>query len=222
MSLDREPISPASAGGASVEQLLAAYQNGDESAFDRLISLLYDDLLQVARRHLRGERSGHTLSTTALVHEAYLRLAGDAGGEWRDRAQFLAFVSRAMRHVLVDHARRRGAGKRGGGRVQVTLRTDVGAAVEEQTIDLLALDHALDRLADRDPRLARVVECRFFGGMTAEETAEALGISLRTVERDWMRARAYLHLLLQPAAEPLPAAPEPTRRGPLAATDENE
>jgi len=202
MSSDQEPSPSSSSGEGSLDKLIAAYQNGDEAAFDPLFSLLYDDLLQIARRHLMGERAGHTLSTTALVHEAYLRLASGASGAWRDRTQFLAFASRAMRHILVDHARRRGADKRGGGRLQVTLRTDVGvaAAEEEQSVDVLAVSDALDRLAERDARLARVVECRFFGGMTAPETAAALGTSLRTVERDWTRARAYLYQLLQPTA----------------------
>jgi RNA polymerase sigma factor (TIGR02999 family) len=178
-----------------VEGLLSAYQAGDGDAFDELFALLYDDLRGIAHRHLLGERNQHTLNTTALVHEAYVRLARSPEG-CRNRAQFFAFVSRAMRNILVDQARRRSSQKRGGDRVLVTLHPDMGATEEEKGIDLLVLSQALDQLAEHDPRLVRMVECRFFGGMTSEETADALGVSSRTVERDWIRARAYLQRLL--------------------------
>jgi RNA polymerase sigma factor (TIGR02999 family) len=168
---------------------------GEAAAAEALFPIAYDELLRVARHHLSRERPGHTLNTTALVHEAYLKLAGDEGTKWRDRARFLAIASRAMRQILVDHARARGRQKRGGGVWPVTLRPDAGSG-QEETVDLLALNEALETLAEHDARLRDVVECRFFGGLTAEETAEALGVSLRTVERDWTRARAYLVVLL--------------------------
>jgi RNA polymerase sigma-70 factor, ECF subfamily len=155
----------------------------------------YEELLRVAHAHLVREHAGHTLNTTGLVHEAYVKLASSGGPGWRDRGHFLAIASRAMRQILVDHARGRGRQKRGGGVSPVTLGTDAGGGRAE-TVDLLALDEALQRLAGHDPRLGQVVECRYFGGLTAEETAEALGVSLRTVERDWTRARAHLVVLL--------------------------
>jgi RNA polymerase sigma factor (TIGR02999 family) len=162
---------------------------------ESLFPLAYDELLRVAHRHLAREHPGHTLNTTALVHEAYLKLAGSDGAAWRERARFLAIASRAMRQILVDHARARNRDKRGGGVYPVTLRTDAGGQREEE-VDLLSLDAALAKLTAHDSRLGQVVECRFFGGLTAAETAEALGVSLRTVERDWTRARAHLAVLL--------------------------
>jgi RNA polymerase sigma-70 factor, ECF subfamily len=171
----------------------AGAEDGDSA--EAHFPLAYEELLRVARRHLLRERPGHTLNTTALVHEAYLKLAGQDGTGWRDRSRFLAIASRAMRQILVDHARGRDRHKRGGGARPVTLRTDAGSG-QEETVDLLALDEALEKLAEHDARLGQVVECRFFGGLTAAETAEALGVSLRTVERDWTRARAHLVLLL--------------------------
>lgn len=165
------------------------------SSLDDLLPKVYEELRELARRRLRDEQAGHTLSTTALVHEAYLRLKPLDGGQWRDRAQFFALASKVMRHVLVDYARRRSADKRGGGSTSVTLDPE-RHAIEPRLPEFLAVNDALDQLAVLDPRLVQVVECRFFGGLSAPETAEALGISLRTVERDWMRARAYLHELL--------------------------
>jgi RNA polymerase sigma factor (TIGR02999 family) len=183
-----------------VGEFLAASHRQDVAAFDQLFSLLYDDLRRLARRYVRGEREGHTLNTTALVHEAYLKLARQSGQECLNRAQFLAFTSRAMRQILVDHARHRGAVKRGGDRLQVTLQTDMGVTEAEECFDLLALEAALDQLARRDPRLRVVVECRLFGGMAPDEIAEALGVTRRTVDRDWVRARTYLFHLLHPEA----------------------
>lgn len=159
--------------------------------------IVYDELLRIARRHLRRERTDHTLNTTALVHEAYLKLAGRPEARGGDRPWFLATASRAMRQILVDHARRRSTPKHGGGLHPVTLRTGDGADAED-TIELMALDRALVQLATRDPRLEQLVECRFFGGLTTEETAEVLSVSTRTVERDWIRARAYLAHLMNP------------------------
>lgn len=177
--------------GAEVTQLLRAHRDGDRAAFERLVPLVYDDLRRIARRQLgRGNPDG-ILQTTALVHESYLKLVDQSRADFQDRSHFLAVAARAMRQVVVDHARRRGAAKRGGGGHQTTL--DEGhVAVESQAEWLLAVDQALTRLGERDGRLARIVECRFFAGLSEEETAAALGISVRTAQRDWMRARAWL------------------------------
>ncbi|MEM7415907.1 MAG: sigma-70 family RNA polymerase sigma factor [Gemmatimonadota bacterium] len=172
--------------------LLDASAKGSPTAFDELIPLVYDDLRGIAHQRLRSERANHTLDTTALVHEAYLRLVEQRDADWRDRAHFFAVASRVIRNVLVDYARRRKTAKRGGSGPLPPLA--VGTAPDPlSVVDLLALDQALRRLATHDPRLERIVECRFFGGMTMAETAEALGTSLRTVERDWRRAKAYLY-----------------------------
>jgi RNA polymerase sigma factor (TIGR02999 family) len=168
---------------------------------DRLLRLVYSELRRIAHRQLAAEPTGHTLSTTALVHEAYLRFAREEHAEWSNRGQFFAVASRTMRRVLVDYARRHWAQRRGGA-VQQTIpldqADDAGAlAVASRADDLLALDEALERLAIVDERLGRVVECRFFGGLTEAETAEALGISQRTVTRDWLMARGWLYRELQ-------------------------
>lgn len=176
-------------------RLVRKWNSGDEIALDRLVDLLYDELRQIAHAHLKRERSSHTLNTTALVHEAYLQLSERTGPSWQGRPQFFAFVSRVMRNVLIDYARRRQAKKRGGQRLRVPLEGDVSAS-ESEVFELLAVDQALTRLAERHERLARVAECRFFGGMPETEIAAALGISLRTVQRDWRRARAYLFTTL--------------------------
>jgi len=160
-------------------------------ALDRLMSLAYPELKRLAHNRLRVERAGHTLSTTALVHETYLKLV-DQTKVLGNRAQFFAVASIAMRRILVDHARKRASAKRGGDNVRVPL--DANSLSVEEAIDaILALDGALDRLARVDARLCRVVECRFFAGLTDEETAAALGVTTRTVERDWAKARALLH-----------------------------
>lgn len=175
-----------------ITQLLSAWGEGDTEAFDRLISLVYEELSRIASRALRGEAVGHTLTTQALVHESYLNLVVKSVGEWKSRAQFFALASKVMRRILIDHARHRRAQKRGGGEIHVTL----GNRVREEAPDfdqLLDLDTALTALADRDPRMAEIVEYRFFGGMTVEETAEVLDVSKRTVEREWTRAKAYLY-----------------------------
>lgn len=189
------------ANPADVTRLLQAWSDGSGEAFDRLIEVVYDDLSRIAHRHLQGERSGHTLDTCALVHESYLNLVDKPGDEWRSRAQFYAVASKVMRRILVDYARRRRAQKRGGDRVRITW--EEGLEGKERDLDeLLALDEALTGLAEKNGRLGDVVECRFFGGMTTVETAEALGVSRRTIERDWRRARAYLYRELGPAARP--------------------
>jgi RNA polymerase sigma factor (TIGR02999 family) len=174
-----------------VTQLLIAYRDGDREAFDRLVPMVYDDLRRIARRQLRRGRPGHTLDTTGLVHEAYLKLVDPAQVDWQDRGHFLAVSARAMRQVIIGYARKRSAEKRGGGERPVTL-DEAQSAIDDQADKLLALDRALERLGERDERLARVVECRFFAGLSEEETAQAVGVSLRTAQRDWMRARAWL------------------------------
>jgi RNA polymerase sigma factor (TIGR02999 family) len=175
---------------ADVTQLLVAYGQGDRQAFDQLLPMVYDDLRRIARRQLRSQ-PGQTLDTTSLVHESYLKMVDQRKADWQSRIHFLAVAARAMRQVIISYARRRGAAKRGAGSIRETL--DEGRiAVADQAEQLLALDQALNRLAERDERLVRVVECRFFAGLKEEETAEALGVSLRTVQRDWMRARAWL------------------------------
>lgn len=180
-----------------VTQLLADCTAGDRKAFDRLVPLVYDDLRRIAHVRLAAERGGHTLSTTAVVHEAYLQLVNQATATWQDRAHFFAVAARVIRHVLIDYARARAAEKRGGGALRVPLQEERDGRAPN-TVELLALDEALSDLARRDPRLERIVECRFFGGMTMPDTAEALGISLRTAERDWTRAKTYLYRALKP------------------------
>lgn len=162
------------------------------AALDPLFALVYDELRRTASRHLRGESKGHTLCTTALVHEAYLRLAGDTPARWSSRAHFLAIASRAMRRVLIDHARRHLAVRRGGGVRPLALEEGM-AAVEDRAETLVALDAALTRLGALDERMARVVECRFFAGLNDAETADVLGVTPRTVWRDWAKARGWLY-----------------------------
>lgn len=190
--------------GGDVTALLEAVMAGDPDALDRLVPLVYHSLHEIAHHHRRAERPEHTLNTTAIVHEAYLRLAGASSPSWRDRAHFLAVSSHVIRHVLIDYERRRMAEKRGGDMLRVPLNEDLAvAAVEgpDTSVEFLALDAALRDLASHEPRLERVVECRFFGGLTGRETAEVLGVSERTVERDWARARAYLRRALRPGME---------------------
>ncbi len=184
---------PAAMGDTpTITALLEQASRGDRAAFDQAFALVYEQLGRVASRRLRHEGVGHTLDTGALVHEAYLKLGEQADAQWTNRAHFLAVASTAMRRVLVDHARRRTAEKRGGPRVRVPLEELVGMAGETPDDTLLALDEALDRLGAFDARHVQVVECRFFGGLTEEETASALGIGLRTVKRDWAKTRAWL------------------------------
>lgn len=170
--------------------LLAAWRGGDLAARDRLVALVYPELRAIARRQLANERGDHTLQPTALANEAYMRLSRLDRIDWQDRLHFVRMASRLMREILVDHARRHGAGKRDGGeRVPIT-QVDVAAPVGD--IDMLALDGALDRLAAIDPARAQLVELRYFGGLTIEETAEALAISPATAKRHWQAARAWL------------------------------
>ena len=182
-----------------VTRLLAEASRGDRDAADRLVPILYDELRRMAHGRMRGERAGHTLDTTALVHEAYLELAGLERMEWRSRAHFLAVAAIAMRRVLVDYAVRRNARKRDGGRQAVPLDevADVMLVSDERADELLALDDAMRRLAAVSERQCRVVECRYFAGMSIEESAEALRISPATVKREWTVARAWLHRELE-------------------------
>jgi RNA polymerase sigma factor (TIGR02999 family) len=164
---------------------------GDRDAFDRLVSLVYEHLRQVARAQLARGWPGNTIGTTALVHEAYVQLVKETGVTWQDRGHFFAISARAMRRILVDHVRHRRARKREGGRARVSL-DDAHLTVDAQTETIAAVDQALTTLEALGGRLVRVVECRYFAGMTEAETAAALGISVRTVQRDWLRARAWL------------------------------
>ena len=197
MSQTRERQRTTTAGAATdeVTALLTGAGAGDREVLDRLLPLVYEQLRRVARTHLATEREGHTLNTTALVHETYLKLVDQTRVGWSDRAQFFAVASMAMRRILVDHARKHGAQKRGGGRRRVRLDA-ADLSVEDRAHTLLELDQALTRLARIDERLSKVVECRFFGGMTEKETAEALGVSARTVRSDWAAAKGLLYLEL--------------------------
>lgn len=177
--------------GLPVTELLAAHRAGDEKALDRAFVFVYDDLRRAARAQLRRD-SSPTLNTTGLVNEAYLRLVDKSHAAPTDRAHFLALAARAMRYIIIDYARRRSAAKRGGGADHLRLDDDVEVAVESQAQQLLVLDDAIRALSQLDERLVRIVECRFFTGMTETETAEALELSLSTVQRDWKRARAWL------------------------------
>lgn len=175
-----------------VTELLLAYREGDREAFDLLVPLVYQDLRRIARRQLGRGNPDRVLDTTALVHESYLKLVDNGRVDWQDRAHFLGVAARAMRQVVIGYARRQGAAKRGAGSHQTTLDDGHHIAIDGQAEWLMALDGALARLGEKNPRLARVVECRFFAGLSEEETASALGVSLRTAQRDWMRARAWL------------------------------
>jgi RNA polymerase sigma factor (TIGR02999 family) len=163
-----------------------------EDALLPLVPLVYEELRRIARRQLRNERTGHTLTTTALVHESYLKLADQTRAAFRDRAHFLAVASQAMRRILIDYARGHRAARRGGDQHRVEL-DDATLAAVEQGETLIALHEALERLEQLDSRHCRVVECRFFGGMTEQETADALGVTERTVRRDWIKAKAWLY-----------------------------
>ena len=183
----------------AITDALGEMRDGVPGALDRLVPLVYADLSRIAHRQLGLEASGHTLSTTALVHEAYLRLIDQTRARWADRVQFFAVAAHVMRRVLVDHARLHRAARRGGGIQRAVAldsldEADAGRLVAAERADaLLALDEALERLRRLDGRQARVVECRFFGGLTDAETAAALGVTTRTVERDWVKARGWLH-----------------------------
>ena len=176
----------------NVTQLLIGWSNGDKDALDALMPVVYDELRRQASRYLRRERVGHTLQTTALIHEAYLRLIDQRNVHWQNRAHFYGIAAQLMRRILVDHARTKKRAKRGGSDVRVSL-SKANVLAKGQDLDIVALDEALERLAAIDEQQSKVVELRFFSGLTVDETAEVLGISPATVKRDWSMAKAWLH-----------------------------
>jgi len=177
---------------SQVTKLLRVWRGGDRAALDALLPLVYDELRRVAHHHLKNERPEHTLQSAALVNEAYLRLVGQDPPELESRAHFFAVAAQLMRQILVDYARRHRASKRGGGACMLTL-DDAVALPQRKNVDVVALDDALNSLAEADPRQSRVVELRFFAGLSLEETSKAMGIATATVQRDWTAARAWLH-----------------------------
>jgi RNA polymerase sigma-70 factor (ECF subfamily) len=179
-----------------ITELLVAHRKGRPDAFEQLVPLVYGDLRRMARARMRGRTPGATLDTGALVHEAYLRLVDERRAGWQDRRHFYSVAAMAMRHIVIDHARRRSRGKRGGG-LPVTTVDDVQDPVSRDAEALMDLDRALARLETSDARMVRVVECRYFAGLSEQETADALGTSLRTVQREWLKARAWLRAALE-------------------------
>lgn len=177
----------------NITQLLQDWSAGRQDALDQLLPYVYDELRRQASRYLRRERPDHTLQATALIHEAYFKLIDQREVQWQNRAQFFGIAAQAMRRILVDHARTRKREKRGGDGVKLQLDDAVNVSDKERSLDLVALDEALDRLAGFDERQARVVELRYFSGMTEEDTAHVLGVSPATVRRDWSLAKAWLH-----------------------------
>jgi RNA polymerase sigma-70 factor (ECF subfamily) len=176
----------------NVTQLLIAWNGGDKDALDKLLPIVYDELRRQAARYLRRERPGHTLQTTALIHEAYLRLIDQKSVHWQNRAQFFGIAAQMMRRILVDHARTKHRAKRGGSDIRVSL-TDATSVTKGPDLDLVELDDALNRLAEIDPQQSKIVELKFFSGLNVEETAAALQISPATVKRDWKVAKAWLY-----------------------------
>lgn len=193
--------SPSPPPEQGITELLGDLCQGSPDAMERLVPLVYADLMRIAHRQLGVEAAGHTLATTDLVHEAYLLLATQSRAQFNDRGHFFAVAAQAMRRILVDHARRHGAARRGGAQRRMlpldALPSAEAPAADERADILLDMDEALERLAQLDVRQARVVECRFFGGLTESETAEALGVTERTVARDWVKARGWLYRELQ-------------------------
>ena len=179
-----------------VTQLLVAWSDGDRAALDQLTPLVYEELHRLARNHMSRERQGHTLQTSALVNEAYVRLIDQKNVRWQNRAQFFSIASRLMRRILVDYARSHRYAKRGGDMRRVSL-DEAAVVAQEPAAELVALDDALKSLAALDPRKCQVVELRFFGGMSVEESAEVLGVSVVTVMRDWSTAKAWLHRAME-------------------------
>jgi len=179
------------ASPGEITRLLIAWKGGDAGALDRLVPIVYAELHRMAERYIRNERRGHTLRPTAIVHEAYLRLIGRQADDWQNRSHFFAVAAQSMRRVLVEYARQRGARKRGGQGERFLLETAV--LVEPRAVDLIAVDDALAKLSELDAEQGRIVELRFFGGLTEDETAEALAISPSTVHRKWLLAKAFLH-----------------------------
>ena len=188
MNEDQRP----DAGPGEVTRLLLAWNAGDKAALERLMPLVYAELRQLAERHFRKERRGHTLQPTAVVHEAYFKLVDQTRVTWKNRGHFLAIASQAMRRILIDHARGRDAEKRGGEVEKVTLDVSIASPEPSREVDILALDEALERLKALDGSQAQIVELRFFGGLTIEETAEVMDVSPSSVKRDFRSARAWL------------------------------
>ena len=182
-------------------QLLIDWSNGDQAALDQLVPLVNAELRRLAGRYMRRERPGHTLQTSALVNEAYLRLIDQKNVNWQNRAHFFGVAAKLMRQILIDHARTHDSAKRGGGAQQVSL-DETAVVSRERSAELLALDEALERLAEFDQRKARIVELRFFGGLNLDETAEVIGISSPTVQREWRSAKAWLHHSLSTEESP--------------------
>jgi len=182
-----------------VTRLLVNSRAGDQQALDQLLPLVYDELHRQAAGLFRHESAGHTLQPTALVNEAYLRLVGQKDVQWQNRAQFFAIAAQMMRRILISHARSRQAEKRGGGTPRVTLDEEAAFA-PQRDVNLIALDEALHRLAEIDAEKCRMVELRFFGGLSVEETAEVMGVSRRTIDRQWQTAKAWLHREMEKAA----------------------
>jgi len=176
-----------------ITQLLKKWSEGNQEILDKLMPLVYEELRRQASRYLRRERSNHTLQTTALIHEAYLKLVDQKEVEWQSRAHFFAIAAQAMRRILVDYARERHREKRGGNAENLPIEEALMIGSQEKSVDLVALDEALTRLAEFDERQARVVELRYFSGLSIEETADVLGVSNVTVRRDWNMAKAWLH-----------------------------
>jgi RNA polymerase sigma factor (TIGR02999 family) len=183
-----------------VTQLLADWGKGDRSALDKLFPLVHSELRRIAQRQMSGERPGHTLQATALVNEAYLKLAGQQGFDWQNRAHFFAVCAQVMRHILIDHARAHARDKRGGGAVKVSLN-DALVVEADQTSHFLALDEALRALERLDPQKGKIVELRYFGGLSIEEAAEVMNVSPRTVRREWQRAKAWLYRMMTEGIE---------------------
>ena len=175
-----------------VTELLIEWSNGDKAALDKLMPLIHEELRRLARHYMSHERPGHTLQTTALVNEAYLRLVNRKGVHWQNRAHFFAIAATLMRSILVDHARSHASAKRGGGGHKIELNETMIVS-QERAADVVALDDALKRLADFDPQQSRIVELRFFGGLTIDETAEVLDLSPATIKREWATAKAWLY-----------------------------
>jgi len=176
----------------NVTQLLVDWSKGNKEALDRLVPIVYEELRRQASRYLRRERAGHTLQTTALIHEAYLRLVDQRNVHWQNRAHFFGIAAQLMRRILVDHARTRKRAKRGGSNIRVSL-DEATALATSRELDIVALDEALERLGEIDSQQSRIVELRFFSGLNVEETAEVLKISPATVKREWRIAKAWLH-----------------------------
>lgn len=189
-------MDPAPVSDPDVTQLLVRLQAGDERAVDALLPRVYDELKALARHHLAAERPNHTLQATALVHEVYVKLVDQDHATWKDRGHFVAVGAQAMRRILVDHARGRSRSKRGGDRSRLSLDAVAELGIADDRTDLVALDEALDALAREHPEKARLVELRFFGGLTAEEAAAVEGVTVRTCERRWQFARAWLYRAL--------------------------